>query len=156
MTAPNRSYRQRLHATTTHIRSILDAIDERAARADTSTTAPPRRPTDRIDTSGYADPTALTAQTRDQILGVVELDLWAAQEHLHQTAKRLASWAPAPPPETLCNCTPNCCPTGCNRHLTDAGNEHPTCRSKRAKARRRGEPWALAEDTLDSPPRTGR
>lgn len=143
MTRPERTTRQRLRATTAHIRSILDAIDERAARADASTTAPPRRPTDRITTSGYADPTALTAETRDQILGTVEIDLWAAQEHLHQTANRLASWAPNRNPNTRCTCPPDCCPDGCTRERTDGRDEHPTCRSKRARARRRGEAWAL-------------
>jgi hypothetical protein len=146
VTTPTRSYRQRLRAKTAHIRSILDAIDQRAAAAEASTTAPPRRPNHRVDTSGYADPTALTAESRDQLLGVVERDLWAAQEHLHQTAARLASWAPNHNPDNLCTCPHQCCPQGCTRDQIDGRNEHPTCRSRRFRARARGEQWALEGD----------
>jgi hypothetical protein len=145
MTAPERTYRQRIHAKTRHLRDILNAIDERAARADAATTAPTHNPTSRITGPGYADPTLLTATTRDDVLGMVERDLWTITEQAHQAASRLAHWAPAHNPNTRCTCPTNCCPNGCTRHTTDGRDEHPTCRSKRSRARRRGEPWALQD-----------
>ncbi len=143
---PIRTYRQRIRGRTTHLRSILDAIDERTARADTSTIAPRNSGThDRVQTSSYADPTSLTVGERDDLLGTIERDLWAAEEHLHQTARRLAIYAPNRDPDLRCKCPPECCDDGCTRHVTDGRDEHPTCRQKRSRARRRGEPWALEE-----------
>jgi hypothetical protein len=142
-----RSPRQRIHGRIAYLRSLLDAIDERAARADTSTLAPTTRPHDRVQTSGYADPTSHTVASRDQVLGQVELDLWSTEHHLEQTAARLRTWAPNSSPDDRCTCPPQCCPDGCTRTRTDNRDEHPTCRSKRARARRRGEPWATVRAT---------
>ncbi len=142
---PPRSYRQRIAAKTRHLRDVLDAIDERAARADASTVAPARRPTFRVQNSGYADPTSLTVGERDDVLGQVEADLWQITEQAHRAVGRLGAWAPNADPDDRCQCPEQCCPDGCTKPRIDGRDEHPTCRARRSRARRRGETWALDE-----------
>ena len=137
------TYRQRLRSRLRHLRDVIDAIEERAGRADVSTALPPRRPGQRVQSSGYQDPTSMTAAERDQLLGQVEADVWEMTSQAHRAAGRLGAWAPVRQDRT-CGCPRECCADGCSRPVPDGRSEHATCRSKRSRARVRGEEWAAA------------
>jgi WhiB family redox-sensing transcriptional regulator len=138
--------RQRVHRQTRLIRKQLARIEERVEAADASTMAPPRTAgaRDRVSTSSYADSTAATVTDRDQLLGQVEREVDEAIAWAEEAAAKLSMFAAPLPPELVCSCPAGCCPEGCGRPRVDHGAEHPTCRARRSRARRRGDSWAVS------------
>lgn len=123
-------------------------IADRYRRAEQSAELPTDRPqletiTGRSTT--HADPVQHTATERAHRLIHIRAAITSIAEELDDISRQLAKWDPHINNDNRCHCPKQCCPQGCTRTCTDSGNEHPTCRQKRARARRRGEQWAMTE-----------
>ena len=130
--------RKRISRLVDRIGATLETIEERAGRADEATSAPPRLARERVQQSSYSDPTAVVSSERDRLFGGIEDALVAEVVRLQTIVDRLWLFEAPPAAEEYCSCPAWCCPDGCGKVRTDAGSEHPTCRSRQSRMRRRG------------------